>query len=211
MTTSPAEMTPERLADLGLTRLVSFVRLAEELHFGRAAAQLYVSQPALSQQIAKLEGRLGTSLFLRGARTVRLTPAGRLLLRACRRVFATMDQAVGAIGAEAGDQVLAFDGEQHRAYAVALAAELTGLLGIGVTARPVAAADLPDLLAGGHAYAGVTSGSPALAASDEVVLEMLGAEPAVGVARPAWASRAESARLIEAGHAVWRSFAARAG
>jgi DNA-binding transcriptional LysR family regulator len=189
-------MRPDRLSGLGLSPLVSFVRLAEELHFGHAAAQLYVSQPALSQQIAKLEGRLGTTLFVRGTRAVRLTPAGRVLLRACRRVLATMDQAVGAIGTEAGDQVLAFDGEQHRAYAVALAAELTDLLGIGVTAQPVAAADLPALLAGGHIYAGVTSG---LATSDEVVLERFGP---VGLARPAWASRAESARLVEAGRVV---------
>jgi DNA-binding transcriptional LysR family regulator len=187
----------ERLADLGLTRLVSFVRLAEELHFGHAAAQLYVSQPALSQQIAKLEGRLGTSLFLRGTRTVRLTPAGRVLLRACRGVFATMDQAVGAIGAADGDQVLAFDGEQHRAYAMALAAELTHLLGVGVTAQPVAATELPALLAGGHVYAAVTGG---LATSDEVIVELIGSR--IGLARPAWASRAESARLVEAGRAV---------
>jgi DNA-binding transcriptional LysR family regulator len=204
---------PERLADLGLTRLVSFVRLAEELHFGHAAALLHLSQPALSQQISKLEGRLGTSLFLRGARTVRLTPAGRVLLRACRRVLATMDQAVGAINAGLGDLVLAFDCERRRAYAVALAAELTGLLGITVTPHMVPAADLPALVCDGHAYAGVTSGPPALAASDEVVVEvvvqLVGADPATGLALPSWASRAESARLVETGRAVWRDVAAR--
>jgi DNA-binding transcriptional LysR family regulator len=206
---SAADRHPERLADLGLTRLVSFVRLAEELHFGHAAAQLHLSQPALSQQISKLEGSLGTSLFLRGARTVRLTPAGRVLLRACRRVLATMDQALGAISAGLGDLVLAFDCERHRAYATALAAELTGLLGITVTPQLVPTADLAALICDGHAYAGVTSAPPALAASDEVVVELVGADPATGLALPSWASRAESARLAEVGRAVWRDLAAR--
>jgi DNA-binding transcriptional LysR family regulator len=200
---------PESLADLGLTRLVSFVRLAEELHFGQAAAQLYLSQPALSQQISKLEGRLGTSLFLRGARTVRLTPAGRVLLRACRRVLATMDQAVGAISADPGELVLAFDGERHRAYAVGLAAELTGLFLVTVTPQLVPAADLPGVLRDGLAYAGVTSAPTALAASDEVVVELIGGDPATALALPSWASRAESARFVEAGRAVWRDIAAR--
>ncbi|MFC3994324.1 LysR family transcriptional regulator [Nocardiopsis sediminis] len=62
-----------------------FTAVAEELHFTRAAERLYVSQPALSRQIAQLERSLGTPLFERRAREVRLTPAGEALLEAARK------------------------------------------------------------------------------------------------------------------------------
>lgn len=77
----------------------SFVVLAEELHFGRAAARLHLTQPPLSKQIVQLEESVGTRLFDRNRRGVSLTPAGQAMLVQCRRV---LEQA--AFAAEAARQ-----------------------------------------------------------------------------------------------------------
>jgi DNA-binding transcriptional LysR family regulator len=69
-----------------LDLIASFVALAEELHYTRAAERLYVAQPALTKRIQQLELLLGTALFARTRRSVRLTPAGELLLPHARRV-----------------------------------------------------------------------------------------------------------------------------
>lgn len=74
-----------------------FVAVATELHFTRAAEQLYVSQPALSKQIRMLERTLGVALFERDKREVRLTPAGQALLPHARRVLEAWEAACGAI------------------------------------------------------------------------------------------------------------------
>lgn len=65
--------------------------LAEELHFGRAARRLYLTQPALSQQIRALEDRLRVRVFQRTSRHVELTEAGRELLPHVRRVVTAAD------------------------------------------------------------------------------------------------------------------------
>ncbi|WBY03125.1 LysR family transcriptional regulator [Ramlibacter tataouinensis] len=78
--------------------LGAFVVVAEELHFGRAARRLHMSQPPLSQQIRQLEEDVGATLFTRTTRSVQLTPAGRLLLDRARRLAADADAAVKAVG-----------------------------------------------------------------------------------------------------------------
>lgn len=77
-----------------LRLLQSFLVLSEELHFGRAAARLYIAQPPLTKQIHQLEKQLGVQLFERHPRGARLTPAGEMLVGEARNIFAAVETAV---------------------------------------------------------------------------------------------------------------------
>ena len=83
--------------DLSLAQLHAFAAVAEELHFGRAAARLNMAQPALSQQIRRLEAGLDCRLFARDTRNVALTDAGRALLEVARRMLGDAAEGVDRV------------------------------------------------------------------------------------------------------------------
>lgn len=76
---------------LSLRLLRSFIVVAEERHFGRAAERLNMTQPPLSQQMKQLEARLGVTLFERTTRSVQLTAAGKVLLKQGRQLITDSD------------------------------------------------------------------------------------------------------------------------
>jgi len=98
--------------NLELRQLRYFVAVAEEMHFGRAAQRLHMTQPPLSQSIQALEILLGTPLFARTSRSVTLTPAGAALLPHARQLLhdaqALPDLARRAAAGESGRLALAF-------------------------------------------------------------------------------------------------------
>jgi LysR family transcriptional activator of glutamate synthase operon len=85
-----------------LRQLRYLVALAEECHFTRAAAREHIAQPALSQQIRRLETEVGLALVERTTRRVALTDAGELLVARARRILAEVDDAHAELGTLAG-------------------------------------------------------------------------------------------------------------
>jgi DNA-binding transcriptional LysR family regulator len=141
-----------------LRHLAGFVAVAEELHFGRAAARLHMSQSPLSQQIRLLERDLGVALFERSTRSVQLTAAGNAFLDSAREVLASASVARRAAQAagrgEIGRITLGFAG-------VSSAVTLPAL-------TRAAAVELPgvEMVLHGPKYSGETVGKIAEGAVD---------------------------------------------
>lgn len=103
-----------------LRHLRYFVAVAETENVSRAASKLHISQPALSRQVGDLEDELGFLLLERGAKSVRLTEAGRTFLAEARAVLQRAEEAVRAAKAVA----TGIKGELHVGYAPSLTARI---------------------------------------------------------------------------------------
>ncbi|OHV12802.1 LysR substrate-binding domain-containing protein [Kushneria phosphatilytica] len=77
-----------------LRHLRYYIVVAEQLHFGRAARLLNISQPPLSNQIKNLEEEIGVQLLVRNNKEVRITPAGQYFLEAARKCIAALDKEI---------------------------------------------------------------------------------------------------------------------
>jgi epsilon-lactone hydrolase len=100
-----AEVTslPQAPDAIELRHLRSFVAVADELNFSRAAARLYLSQPALSRQISSLERLVGCELLRRSTHRVELTLAGEALLSRARELLQSLDEAVSVTRSLGGE------------------------------------------------------------------------------------------------------------
>jgi len=98
---------------LELRHLVYFLAVADERHFGRAAAKLFIGQPALSQQLQRLERHLGVELLARTSHDVRLTPAGHAFRAEAEQVLEharrAVDTAREAASGRAGKITIGFN------------------------------------------------------------------------------------------------------
>ncbi|WP_208810923.1 LysR family transcriptional regulator [Micromonospora echinofusca] len=113
-----------------MRQLRQFLVLAEELHFGRAAQRLFLSQPALSQQIRALEERLGVDLVRRSSRRVELTAAGEALVPEARELVAAMARLQGVADSYLRQtrgrlRIGAIGGEAFMPYVIDILAELS--------------------------------------------------------------------------------------
>jgi DNA-binding transcriptional LysR family regulator len=170
-------------ASIELRQLRYFVAVAEELHFGRAADRLHMSQSPLSRAIRELERDLGVVLFVRTTRRVELTAAGSLLLERARRALAEIDGAIAEArqSVRSGEAVLRvgygpFSGDVAVRIADALRVERSGL---SVRLEQEVTPDSLRRVAAGELAVAVVMQSPAAARRHGVRVDTLRDEPLV--------------------------------
>ncbi|MEV0084514.1 LysR substrate-binding domain-containing protein [Saccharopolyspora sp. NPDC050642] len=137
-----------------LFQLNGFVAVAEELHFGRAAERLRMTQPPLSRQIQLLENELGVTLLARGHRAVRLTRAGRAFLVEARRLLHQAEQAArtaqSASTGEIGSLALGFTAASaYRTLGAVLEVVRKNLPGVEIILREMRKNEQLDALSDG--------------------------------------------------------------
>jgi DNA-binding transcriptional LysR family regulator len=138
-----------------LAQLTGFVAVAEELHFGRAAERLHLTQPPLTRQVQALERELGVELFDRLGRGIRLTPAGRSFLRDARRLLHEAGSAALAVRristGEAGSVAIGFTAASAPGVlGPLLRAAREALPQVDLVLRELVTADQLDALSGGQ-------------------------------------------------------------
>jgi len=110
---------------MDIEQLRSFLAVAQELHFGRAAEKLHVAQPPLSRTIKQLERELGSTLFDRNTRSVRLTASGQALVDPAKEVLEALRRARAAVASadhgEIGTVRIAFAGVSTHSLVARLA------------------------------------------------------------------------------------------
>jgi len=165
-------------SEIELRHLRYFIAVSEELHFGRAAARLHMSQPPLSQQIRSLEAELGLTLFRRTNRRVELTSAGIAFLEGARRTLESANQTVrdarSADDGETGELVLGFVDSSIYGYMPAvLRAFRKQHPSVRVNIRALASAEQVEKLERGEIQVGILR---PLRVSSRLVIEELGRE-----------------------------------
>jgi DNA-binding transcriptional LysR family regulator len=182
--------------------LRSFLVLAQELHFGRAAERLHIAQPPLTKQIHQLERDLGVQLFERHSRGVRLTHAGQAFIEPAKKVLEAADFASAAAqrasDGETGTVTIGFSGalggavlpriiravHQHhpnieirirrQSYSsIVLDRVVDGDLDLGIVILPVQRAGISTLPIMEHTLVAVLPRDHRLAAEEDVSFEAL--------------------------------------
>src|SRR5262245_3491114 len=122
-----------------LRHLRYFIAVADELNFGRAAKQLHISQPPLSQQIQQLEAEIGVNLIDRSKRQIQLTHAGKVLRQQAELILSQVEQAkkltVHAGKSEGGELRIAWLMPTHAAITDFIKAFMNRYPGVHLTIK----------------------------------------------------------------------------